>query len=203
MTMVNTFFYSDPHFGHEGIIRFTKKGKKIRPFATLDEMHHAMITNYNKKVKEEDTVFFLGDIAYNEKVLDEIMPQLNGNKRLILGNHDNLPAGVFTKYFHKKLYSWYAFNKYYPAFIACHFPIVYSSFCYKGDFCVHGHIHDKVVTDISVTKDGTIKELVNLRYINVSVEQINYTPIHVDELVEIMLERKKLIDSGTELPYTD
>jgi calcineurin-like phosphoesterase family protein len=50
-------------------------------------MNADMVRRYNEKVKPEDTVYFLGDIALGKGGL-EYVKQLNGKKILIAGNHD-------------------------------------------------------------------------------------------------------------------
>ena len=80
----NIFFISDPHFGHQNIIKYCD-----RPFKTTDEMNEFIVNRWNCFVKKDDIVFILGDIAFGGAGLfDQIMPKLNGQKYLILGNHD-------------------------------------------------------------------------------------------------------------------
>jgi len=66
-----------------------------------------------------------------------------------------------------------------------HFPIHYEPDNVPGkipiSFNIHGHIHEKLVMTSFNRPDK--------RYINVSVEQINYTPVHIDELKKIMKQR--------------
>ena len=87
---------SDPHFRHNNVIRFCD-----RPFANTDEMDAKLVENYNKYVKEDDTLIFVGDISLNKK--KNIRPILNSikckNKILIHGNHDTkgaLPRDCFV-----------------------------------------------------------------------------------------------------------
>ena len=80
----NIFFISDPHFGHQNILKYCD-----RPFKTTDEMNEFIVNRWNCLVKKDDIVFILGDIAFGGAGLfDQIMPKLNGQKYLILGNHD-------------------------------------------------------------------------------------------------------------------
>lgn len=80
------YFTSDPHFGHENVIRFC-----ARPFQSLTQMHERLIENYNSRVKETDRCFFLGDVFFNKHAEAEILlKQMHGEKILIQGNHDNL-----------------------------------------------------------------------------------------------------------------
>src|SRR6266581_359325 len=83
---MTTWFTSDPHFGHGNIIKFCN-----RPYLSVGEMDEGLIANYNKLVKPKDPVYFLGDITwYGSARLNEIMDRLNGEKHLIIGNHDHL-----------------------------------------------------------------------------------------------------------------
>ena len=53
------FYIGDPHLGHEAIIRLCN-----RPFADVDEMDDAIISNWNSRVTNGDTVFILGDMMF-------------------------------------------------------------------------------------------------------------------------------------------
>ena len=82
--MPNRFIISDTHFGHANIIRY-----EGRPFADTDAMEKTLIENWNRVVGKEHKVYFLGDfaLASKEKII-ELMSCLNGNKIMIMGNHD-------------------------------------------------------------------------------------------------------------------
>lgn len=84
--MSKTFFTSDLHLGHRNLLKFTKP----RPFNFIDEHDEAILENWNSVVKQEDTVYVLGDIAMNKDPdeLGKYLTKLNGHKHLILGNHD-------------------------------------------------------------------------------------------------------------------
>lgn len=79
------FFSSDTHFGHSNIIQHSH-----RPFPSVLSMDEALIKNWNQKVSNQDTIFFLGDFAYrsSEEKANDILSQLHGKKILIYGNHD-------------------------------------------------------------------------------------------------------------------
>ena len=53
------FYTSDLHLGHANVIRFDK-----RPFADVEEMDQYIITRWNNRVSEDDTVYILGDICH-------------------------------------------------------------------------------------------------------------------------------------------
>ena len=82
---------SDLHFFHENIIRYCD-----RPFCNAQEMNESLIKKFNQHVRDEDTVFFLGDLGMGNHIKD-IIKRLNSQKKiLILGNHDR--SGVETYY---------------------------------------------------------------------------------------------------------
>ena len=78
------YYISDLHFGHGNIIKFDQ-----RPFATVEEMTHVLIRNWNSTVTNQDTVYILGDFCWGKETdWIRILDKLNGNKVLIRGNHD-------------------------------------------------------------------------------------------------------------------
>jgi len=83
---MTTFFTADTHFGHAGIIQMCG-----RPYRDIVEHDRALIDAWNAVVGEGDDVWHLGDFAYRcpPQRVRGIFEQLNGVKRLILGNHDH------------------------------------------------------------------------------------------------------------------
>lgn len=78
------WFTSDTHFYHGNIIRFCD-----RPFRYADEMTEQLIKNWNAVVQPNDQVYHLGDFAFASKGrVVELLCRLNGEKRIIAGNHD-------------------------------------------------------------------------------------------------------------------
>lgn len=79
-----THFYSDPHFGHENIIKHSQ-----RPFADARHMEREFVTRYNDRVNEDDTVLWCGDCFFTgQDVAAKILGKLKGRKALVIGNHD-------------------------------------------------------------------------------------------------------------------
>ena len=50
------WFTADTHYGHQNIIFYCN-----RPFTNAQKMEQVMIARYRDVVKQEDTVYFLGD----------------------------------------------------------------------------------------------------------------------------------------------
>lgn len=85
---MTTFLTADQHFGHASIVRLCKRPFPDRDAAAMDE---ALIANWNARVRPGDDVWHLGDFALGPKParLRSIFERLNGNLRLVRGNHDH------------------------------------------------------------------------------------------------------------------
>lgn len=178
--MANTFIISDTHFGHRGVCRFLREdGTKLRPWDNTDEMDEVLVQNWNSVVKPHDKVYHVGDVVMNHRCL-KIMNRLLGNKTLIKGNHDAFPLADFALYFDDVRGS-----STFKDMILTHIPIHPSSVGRFGTN-VHGHTHDRFIE--SSKFPGKPDPL----YFGVSVEQINYTPISIDDLRAAIAERKRL-----------
>lgn len=159
-------FTSDSHFDHANFLKFVDdKGNKIRPFETVEEMNETMIERWNSVVKPFDKVYHLGDVTFRVGKLAAIMCRLNGHKRLLLGNHDDGKNYELTRWF-DKVQVWRIFKD--ENFVCTHIPILPGQFRAKVEYNVHGHTHQNVIDDE--------------QYINICVEQTNYTPVSMEEL---------------------
>ena len=78
------WFTSDLHIGHNNILRYCD-----RPFKDMDEMIAYMIKDWNDKVKPEDTVYLMGDVALNHNRAFGFIKLVTGTKILVMGNHDS------------------------------------------------------------------------------------------------------------------
>ncbi|MCK9596765.1 metallophosphoesterase [Candidatus Pacearchaeota archaeon] len=79
--MNNIFFWADTHFSHDNIRKYCN-----RPFKTIKEMDDVYIERWNSTVRPNDIIYFLGDFAFDNA--KEIFYSLNGQKFLVVGNHD-------------------------------------------------------------------------------------------------------------------
>lgn len=98
---------SDTHFFHKGIVSWGKRPWKHSDFCTfilgnndscncdvVARMNQGLIDNWNSRVKPDDTIFHLGDFAFQpnkqKEGIKEIVKQLNGNIKVAKGNHDKV-----------------------------------------------------------------------------------------------------------------
>lgn len=157
---MNTWFTSDTHFGHVGIIAL------CRPqFSSVAEMDDILIQNWNRVVKPGDRVYHLGDFAWRLRDAKRVRKHLNGTIRLIVGNHDDIPGLVEAKLF-QRVSLWRIFEEH--GFVATHIPLRVDQIR-GGPFNVHGHIHAEPAPEPF--------------HRCVCVEQTNYTPVHLDEVI--------------------
>lgn len=111
-----------------------------------------------------------------------ILGRLNGRKKLLLGNHDTPAKCVeYAKYFECIL----AYHTVGQNIIMSHIPVHPRELAERFEFNIHGHLHTELVLDENGQPD--------LRYLNVSAEQINLTPVSYDVLQKSMYERRKAL----------
>ena len=78
------YFTSDLHLGHRNIIKLAQRG-----FDSIEQMDEQLIKNFNNRVTDKDTVYILGDLSMKgAEYVNGVIPQLNGTKVLVQGNHD-------------------------------------------------------------------------------------------------------------------
>lgn len=175
----NTFFISDTHFGHKGMVEFLRSdGEKLRPWETIEEHDEAIIENWNKVVRPQDRVYHLGDVVINRRCLP-ILFRLNGRKKLIRGNHDIFKMSDYAPYF-EDLYGVYVLKDMILSHIPLHPDCVTERFRHN----VHGHLHSNVVMKThhwdNDSHDKSREQ--DHRYLSVCCEHINYTPISIEEV---------------------
>lgn len=162
---------SDTHFNHENIIKYCN-----RPFGSVEEMNETLIENWNSVVKPGDKVYHLGDVFMGDKEgFKKLWPRLNGQKRLIVGNYDDIKFLSCGSFF-KKVGMWRMFPEY--QCVLTHVPLRLNpeSVDHKYNYNLHGHLHDLYVRHPNGNKDT--------RYFNCCVEHHNFTPIHLQSTME-------------------
>lgn len=166
--MSEVFFTSDLHFGHNNIIMYEK-----RPFENVREMNEALIKNWNNTVQKEDTVFCLGDVSFrgNEET-KELVSRLQGNKVLIMGNHDKergiafwYEAGFKEVYKYPILYKDYI--------MLSHEPPKYTN-SFMPYFWMYGHVHGSEMYK-TITRESAC----------VCVERWDYKPVSLSKISEL------------------
>lgn len=171
--MSRVWLIADLHFGHTNVIKYSN-----RPFQNREEMDQFMIEKWNSVVAKDDKVFVLGDFSfYGKEKTEQIMKTLKGNKILILGNHDKghgmnwwKEVGFKEVYKYPIVYREFLILSHEPVFMNDHMPYLN----------IHGHLHENKIDA--------------LYYYSVSVENIEYTPINIENIINFHRKLKEYED---------
>ena len=166
--MSNVWFTSDFHFNHAKSIIFGN-----RPYENVEDMNNGLINNYNKLVKHNDTVYFLGDFGFGDlETLRKIRYKLKGKIHYILGNHCyknhiNRCAAWFSSMSDLKTIS---VNK--QKIVLCHYAMRVWDGSHYNSWMLYAHSHGKLESQ------G--------KSFDVGVDCWNYVPVSFDQVVEKM-----------------
>lgn len=212
------YFIADQHFFHRNmIVKMDKRG-----FSDMEEMHEHMISQWNKKVREKDEVYILGDLSFgNGKQTNDVLRRLNGRKYLIEGNHDR--HFLRDKEFDRSLLVWvkpyYEVKENKKKIILSHYPIV----CYNGQYrkdedgnpvtyMLYGHVHathdydmvmrfqEEMRESLSVPAHRSKPEHVPSNMANCFCMFSDYQPLTLEEWVEKEREREEEKKGRSEMP---
>ncbi|QTQ08574.1 hydrolase [Macrococcoides canis] len=166
------YFISDTHFFH-------KNRAKARGF-TVSEMNNMLIRKWNRTVSNSDDVYILGDIFYGASIeeANQLLETLNGNKHLVIGNHDKhfLKKEKFNKNHFKEINHIIEFHYASYHFFLCHYPVIDWNRKRYGSIHLYGHVHE----------NNEHQNVLGPQTYNVSVENIDYTPISIDTVIQII-----------------
>lgn len=183
---MNKYFTSDLHFGHSNIIKYSN-----RPFESVDKMNEVLINNINKRVKQDDVLFIVGDFSCyggergvsGTKISGQVyLDKINGNKILIAGNHDknnkvkaHLEGAIVILPILGK-----ATISHYPS-TNIHCPFTFNKQILNYHLCGHIHTEWKHFYDVDN----------NILNINVGIDAWNYIPVSMQEISKYIIKVKK------------
>ncbi len=171
MARSRAFVWADLHLGHQRVCEFLDdEGRKIRPFATAEEMDEALVEANNAVVRPGDRVYIAGDVAISRHALPTLA-RMHGDKVLIKGNHDIHKLKDYLPYF-DDIRAYVVLPK--ARVVISHIPVHPGSVeRWVGN--IHGHLHQRRV----LLPDGQPDP----RYLCVSVEHTGYAPLLLDEAI--------------------
>jgi len=134
-------------------------------------MNEVIINNWNSVVEDEDWVFHVGDFAFgrgSNSRITEIVERLKGHICLIKGNHDRQTRNWYLTHGFDQVEGgeYYIYDKV-KGILLSHRPYPIKTPLIN----IHGHIHNLM----HIAEVGTFH--------CVSVEQTNYFPVDLDELI--------------------
>lgn len=184
---MSDFFISDLHFGHENCMAYDN-----RQFASIEEHDKAIIDNWNDVVNITDHTYILGDVSwYNTTKTIELLEQLNGDKTLIVGNHDErfLKNKKFRDCFreithYKKLKLDNGNN-----LVLCHYCIPDFDGHYYGDWHLFGHTHNtwehNLMMYIKYIMDTKYEKLCNMVNVGIMMDYMEFRPKTFEEIANV------------------
>lgn len=136
---MSKYVISDIHFGHRKILQY--EPMRLALGSTVEEMNLNIVKLWNQKVKPDDVVYVLGDVAFGLENL-KYMDMCLGTKILVMGNHDQY--GNISDYFRyfKNIYGSLAYKAHNKHIIMTHIP-VHDNQLTRFDFNLHGHMHSR------------------------------------------------------------
>jgi calcineurin-like phosphoesterase family protein len=159
---MTTWFTSDLHLGHHRVA-------ETRGFFPTADMDNTIIENINSLVNKRDKLFILGDLAFTDAGLQQMLNLKCKNVELIMGNHDQYPAIRYLKAGIQKLHGFRG----YKTFWLSHAPM-HPNELRKKQGNLHGHIH----------KFGDTPPIEDKRYYNVNVEFHGMKPVQLETIQE-------------------
>jgi calcineurin-like phosphoesterase family protein len=170
------YYTSDLHLCDPRIIDLCE-----RPFNSMSHMEDEIRKKWNNVVRKNDTVYMLGDIAYdNCGDLSEYIMSLNGNKNLIVGNHDGDYIKIesnrdcFEDISLAKIINDDCRNV-----CICHYPIIHYESSNPNSYHVYGHLHNN--------RNLLCYDETNalLRSFNAGVDVNFFTPVTLDQMISL------------------
>lgn len=173
--MSTVFFTADLHIGSKNIIGYCN-----RPYNSVEDMDTALINNWNSVVTNKDIVWMLGDMIWGHQNYYNVLSRLNGQKFLILGNHD-------TEQVYKKMQTLGLIQGMYKGksikvdgqlIYLSHYPHRSWNNSFHGAYHLYGHCHNSI-PDFGLSTD-------------VGVDKWNYRPVSFEELKEYFKDRSSV-----------
>lgn len=166
--MNNIFFIADTHFNHDKIRVYCN-----RPFQSMQEADEIIIDNWNKVVKPGDIIYHLGDFAYGaHEIVSKYRHRLMGKIHLIFGNHDYRNRIHNLKHLFSSTNDILEIQYNHQPIILCHYAMRVWGASHYNSIQLYGHSHGKL--------EGIGKQM------DVGVDCNDFTPIHIDKIIEIM-----------------
>jgi calcineurin-like phosphoesterase family protein len=210
--MESIFFTADLHHGHPKIVGICNRPvyidlklqdyfnskeaddpkykmiKDPRWIEEINKIHDEWLVRevFNKWVGKRDTVFILGDLSMAKRSeAEKFIDRLNGNKFLILGNHDK-NINTSTRFSQITQIKDYRFKrKGIDIKIAlCHYPMASWDNKPNGAWQLYGHVH------------GRYKNPGLSLDVGIDNAEIGWKPINLYEVALIMEEKEKIIGEG-------
>lgn len=181
------YFVSDLHFGHKNCMAYDN-----REFESIEEHDEFIINKWNETVSPEDHTYILGDISwYNVTRTIEILNSLQGDKTLIIGNHDHsfLKNKDFRNCFREIThYKELRFDDG-RSLVLCHYCIPdFNNHYRKNGYHFFGHVHVSFEYNMMMNVKYLMEELYEkpcqMYNVGIMCPEMEWRPKTFNEIVE-------------------
>ena len=169
------WFSADWHLGHKGIL----KHQVDRTFDGTEEMDVTLIDGINAVVKENDTLYFLGDFCWRASRAGHYRQRLNVKKlHVCRGNHD---AASLSKHVSRmELMLFIKVNG--IKFHLSHYPLLSWGAMHYDGFHLYGHCHSTFEDQLNIWFPGR-------KALDVGIDHIHkltgeWRPFSLEEVLE-------------------
>lgn len=187
------WFTADLHFGHKNVLKHCPKRMELcgaKDENDIEAHDKWLIELWNKTVGKKDEVIIVGDFSFlSTEDTKKLMGKLNGNKILILGNHDkssermknyfNDVTQIKERTFKASNYDFLDENL---QIYLCHYPLISWPAKDHGALMVHGHCHGNIDEFNQSSKDLRID-------VGLDGKLANYNFVSLEQLYKAMLDK--------------
>lgn len=164
------YYIGDTHFGDKRVMELAD-----RPYSSIQEMDNDIVRKWNLRVRENDTVYVLGDFAFDD-ISAQVIDKLCGRKILIIGNHDEVfSAETLRKFVCVKTIE--TISDCNRSVCLCHYPLLSYKNSVYGGYHVFGHIHNNK-NDKAYYLQSQLSNSFNC-----SADVVGFTPRTLNELI--------------------
>ena len=148
------WFTSDCHISHKNVIKHCP-GRALAGNFNLDDIEahdNWLIDKWNTTINKKDIVYIIGDFCFaNREETIRLLGKLNGDKHLILGNHDKSSDHLFNYFKSISQIKEVKFRKSNFSFleedfdvIMCHYHMINWNRKHYGSVEICGHSHGRL-----------------------------------------------------------
>lgn len=196
---MSIWFTSDTHHSHQNIAgpSVSRWTSGYRNFNSVQEMNDALVNGINKYVKEDDTLYHLGDWSFGgvHNIFYFRKSLVCKNIHLILGNHDQHIVDKDVKFHDTSFNPIELFTSVQQVlevshgkhkFFMSHYPHLSWHHASKGVIMLHGHEHGK----FNHLNENVLRMDVGIDSAKTILNE--YRPFSIEEIININ-NRKKII----------
>jgi len=221
--MKHIWFIADPHADHPKMVHICHRPVPLTEGLDLgnpqDKRRMKELQNdwlirdvFNKYINKKDDVYILGDLSMSPKNdAEKFIDRLNGNKHLILGNHDkNIAHSTrFCEITQRKNFNYNRFGLNLHI-VLDHFPLASWDRKVHGSWMLYGHVHGRFenlspeiekflgfVWDVGIDNRKTYKTL------NGQTATNWCKPVNLYDVCEIMYFKSQYLGTGIDGEYSD